>query len=567
MADISKITILDGTTYNIKDPSKVNKTGDTMTGNLIVPATRIANTYYGISFGRTTSTPVETILYSGIKWKSGSHMPVVHITGYAYGLASPVEFKIGFYIYADKIGYCGVTNMGSWNPQVFLFKYTNTDSVDCVAIGLKGSCYFLQLQADIQDEMGKFNNVITDSTKWSWSFLTTTGTIPEPDGGTSCIEVPYKADILNPKKVNGYTVNSSVPSNAKFTDTTALGSMTGTLGVDHGGTGKTNAIDAANVLMNALSTGSSTPVDADQYISQYVGGGTTTTTYHRRPMSALWEYVKGKISSVLGLTASSYGGSAAKVNNHTVAVDVPSGAKFTDTTYESKAAASGGTAVSLVTTGEKYTWNNKGTYSKPSGGIPDSDIASAATWNAKGNGTITGITMNGASKGTSGIVDLGTVLTTHQSLAGKQDKITASGILKGNGSGGVSAAVAGTDYLTPATNYSPTKEISGNYTLITSDIGKTLAATTNGTTITIPLDVWTSLPFGAEIAFFRYALQTNVNLIVDCTAITGLRGCINGTPTAFKKFKINNGYDLVVLKKLNSGNSYGMVAGNVEVVS
>lgn len=30
-----------------------------------------------------------------------------------------------------------------------------------------------------------------------------------------------------------------------------------------------------------------------------------------------------------------------------------------DTTYESKAAASGGTALSLVTTGEKYTWNNK----------------------------------------------------------------------------------------------------------------------------------------------------------------------------------------------------------------
>ena len=30
-----------------------------------------------------------------------------------------------------------------------------------------------------------------------------------------------------------------------------------------------------------------------------------------------------------------------------------------DTTYESKSASSGGTAVSLVTTGEKYTWNNK----------------------------------------------------------------------------------------------------------------------------------------------------------------------------------------------------------------
>lgn len=49
----------------------------------------------------------------------------------------------------------------------------------------------------------------------------------------------------------------------------------------------------------------------------------------------------------------------------------------TDTTYESKAAAPGGTDVSLVTTGEKYTWNNKGTYSKPSGGIPKTDLASA----------------------------------------------------------------------------------------------------------------------------------------------------------------------------------------------
>lgn len=38
---------------------------------------------------------------------------------------------------------------------------------------------------------------------------------------------------------------------------------------------------------------------------------------------------------------------------------VPSNAVFTDTTYESKTAASGGTDVSLVTTGEKYTWNNK----------------------------------------------------------------------------------------------------------------------------------------------------------------------------------------------------------------
>lgn len=43
----------------------------------------------------------------------------------------------------------------------------------------------------------------------------------------------------------------------------------------------------------------------------------------------------------------------------------------------------------------------------------------------KNTGTITGIKMNGASKGTSGVVDLGTVITVHQDISGKQDKSTA----------------------------------------------------------------------------------------------------------------------------------------------
>lgn len=40
----------------------------------------------------------------------------------------------------------------------------------------------------------------------------------------------------------------------------------------------------------------------------------------------------------------------------------------------------------------------------------------------KNAGTITGITMNGSSKGTSGVVDLGTVITAHQDISGKVDK-------------------------------------------------------------------------------------------------------------------------------------------------
>ena len=41
-------------------------------------------------------------------------------------------------------------------------------------------------------------------------------------------------------------------------------------------------------------------------------------------------------------------------------------------------------------------------------------------------GTITGIKMNGASKGTSGVVDLGTVITAHQDISGKLDKTVAA---------------------------------------------------------------------------------------------------------------------------------------------
>ena len=49
---------------------------------------------------------------------------------------------------------------------------------------------------------------------------------------------------------------------------------------------------------------------------------------------------------------------------------------------------------------------------------------------SKGNGTITEVRMNGASKGTSGVVDLGTVITAHQDISGKQDKLISGTNIK-----------------------------------------------------------------------------------------------------------------------------------------
>lgn len=64
-----------------------------------------------------------------------------------------------------------------------------------------------------------------------------------------------------------------------------------------------------NKMINKLSEGTSDPQDNDYYISQYSGGGTTTTTYHRRPIKALWNYIKGKADGVyLKLTGGTISG-------------------------------------------------------------------------------------------------------------------------------------------------------------------------------------------------------------------------------------------------------------------
>lgn len=73
---------------------------------------------------------------------------------------------------------------------------------------------------------------------------------------------------------------------------------------------------------------------------------------------------------------------------------------------------------------------NTGTYSKPSGGIPKTDLASAVqtslgkadtalqSYTEQYKGTVTGVKINGSTKNPSnGVVDLGTVITSHQSLS------------------------------------------------------------------------------------------------------------------------------------------------------
>ena len=90
-------------------------------------------------------------------------------------------------------------------------------------------------------------------------------------------------------------------------------------------------------------------------------------------------------------------------------------------------------------------------YSKPSGGIPKTDLASAVqTSLGKADSALQSVPSTYRTASAQDTID-----------SGKQSKITASGLLKGNGAGGVSAAVKGTDYAGPSVGVTVTLSASG----------------------------------------------------------------------------------------------------------
>ena len=165
----------------------------------------------------------------------------------------------------------------------------------------------------------------------------------------------------------------------------------------------------------------------------------------------------------------------------------------------------------------------------------------------------------------------------HPTDTSRQAKITASGILKGDGNGGVSAATAGTDYQTPLTagtdyvapsalsGYIPSSEKGANsgvatldsngkvtasqtsarivskssaYTLASSDAG-CLLTVTGTTTITIP----GTLAVGTEVEIMNYGTDT-----VTVTASSGVT--LNGTSAGSKT--ISEQYTSAVLKAITA---------------
>lgn len=113
--------------------------------------------------------------------------------------------------------------------------------------------------------------------------------------------------VANALTVNGKTYDGSSAVNA------------GVQTVANGGTGVTTQAAINRAFIGNLDTGESDVTDGTEFVSSYASNNgfaenaVFINTPYKRKFSAVWNYIKGKISSVLGLTKDNYGGTAATI--------------------------------------------------------------------------------------------------------------------------------------------------------------------------------------------------------------------------------------------------------------
>lgn len=209
----------------IKDISKdslkswLNISNVDNTNGLFSGYTKSANFYQNVVEFNSTSTVDEIVVRTSIPFESGNSMPAIFIKGYAYGEASPIDITVAFYIYDNAFCNFGCTSVCPWKPTIYLSSYTK-DSKKYVALSLNKSIYFSKIAFSFQDIWSGNRNTYakgwTVSSQLKGSNVTI---IPQTDIAT----VPYRKIANNisgdSSTVNGHTVNSNVPSGAKFTDT------------------------------------------------------------------------------------------------------------------------------------------------------------------------------------------------------------------------------------------------------------------------------------------------------------------------------------------------------------
>lgn len=116
--------------------------------------------------------------------------------------------------------------------------------------------------------------------------------------------VAFEGEITAKKVANALTVNGKTYDGSSAVDA-------GVQTVANGGTGSTNAENGFNTLADGVRD-STTPVDNEKMLFR-------SGTWYKTTCLDFWNYIKGKISSVLGLTKDNYGGKASTAGTADVA--------------------------------------------------------------------------------------------------------------------------------------------------------------------------------------------------------------------------------------------------------
>ena len=148
---------------------------------------------------------------------------------------------------------------------------------------------------------GKDDSLVTTGEKYTWN---------SKAAGTHTHDDRYFTETEVTSKLAGKSDTGHKHSASDITS--------GVLPVAKGGTGVTTQADINKAFIGNLDVGTSDVTDGTEFVSSYASNngfsepGYVNTPYKRK-FSAVWGYIKGKISSVLGLTKDNYGGTAAAI--------------------------------------------------------------------------------------------------------------------------------------------------------------------------------------------------------------------------------------------------------------
>ena len=333
MAEISKITALDGTTYDLKD----------ITARQNIP--------FGIVDSTSTATAFTATVPGITSLEDGTCMLLKN---------GVVTSASGFTININNLGAKpAYSNMSAATAETTLFNENYTMLFVYDSTRVEGGAWILYRGYNSNDNTIGYQ-LRTNSSKLKSSdacryykifFTSADGTTFVPASATKTNNATA-ARAVNQRPINPFGSIIYYSTTTNFSAGTALSATamweqyTVTLGYSFNTTGAalTLTVDAPVYVKCAPQTDGSAIIDSTNPIVQSL-----PTTADR------------KIYIFLGLA---YSATQIELNvHHPVYYHDGTGIKLwmgkEIKEYESKTAASGGTDVSLVTTGEKYTWNNK----------------------------------------------------------------------------------------------------------------------------------------------------------------------------------------------------------------